>query len=91
MSKIYNNLKDITNEKEVAAVYIENLKKYIGCEKVSYIYNCDGDIEGAIKYDTTKKVIKLLMEFKKEKDLYSKKDKCEVIIQALYHTRGKYV
>lgn len=87
MSKIYNNLKDVTNEKEVSDVY----RKFIDCEKVNYIYNCDGYIEGSIKYDTTKKVIKLLMEFKKEKDLYSKKDKCEVIIQVLYHTRGKYV
>ena len=87
MSRIYNNLVYAANEKEVSDVYIENLKKYINYEKVTYIYNCDGYIEGIIKYDSTKKVIKLLMEFKKEKDFYNKKDKCEVIIQALYYIR----
>ncbi len=87
MSRIYNNLVYAANEKEVSDVYIENLKKYINYEKVTYIYNCDGYIEGIIKYDSTKKIIKLLMEFKKEKDFYNKKDKCEVIIQALYYIR----
>lgn len=87
MSKIYNNLTDAINEKEVSDAYIENLKKYINYEKVTYIYNCDGYIEGIIKYDRTKKVIKLLMEFKKEKNFYNKKDECEVIIQALYYIR----
>ena len=87
MSKIHNKLNDATNEKEVSDAYIENLKKYINYEKVRYIYNCDGYIEGTIKYDSTKRVIKLLMEFKKEKKFYNKKDKCEVIIQALYYIR----
>lgn len=87
MSKIYERLNNSTSEKEVSDEYIENLKRYIYCEKVTYIYNCDGYIEGKIKFDNDKRVIKLLMEFKKDKDFYNKRDKCEVILQALYYVK----
>jgi hypothetical protein len=87
MSKFYEKLNNSTSEKEVSDEYIENLKRYIYCEKVTYIYNCDGYIEGKIKYDNDKRVIKLLMEFKKNKKFHNKRDKCEVILQALYYIK----
>lgn len=87
MSKFYEKLNNSTSEKEVSDEYIENLKRYINCEKVTYIYNCDGYIEGKIKFDNDKRVIKLLMEFKKDKNFYNKRDKCEVILQALYYIK----
>lgn len=87
MSKIYEKLSSSISEKEVSDEYIENIKRYIYYEKVTYIYNCDGYIEGTIKYDKDKRVIKLLMEFKKDKDFYNKRDKCEVILQALYYVK----
>jgi hypothetical protein len=87
MSKIYERLSSSINEQEVADEYIKNLKKYMCYEKVTYIYGCDGYIEGTIKCDKDKRIINLLMEFKKDKNFYNKRDKCEVILQALYYAK----
>lgn len=88
MKSFYNILKNSSNEEEVSDSYIEALKKYIKYEKVQYIYNCDGFIKGTIKYDKNNRIIGLLMEFKYERNFYNKRDKCEVILQALYYIRS---
>ncbi|MCE5221465.1 MAG: hypothetical protein LLF98_09445 [Clostridium sp.] len=87
MNNFYNHIIESVSEKEVSDLYIEYLRKYIKYDKVTYIYNCDGYLEGTIKYDSTNRIINLLMEFKKDKDFHNKKDKCEVILQALFYVR----
>lgn len=87
MKSFYNQISGSESEKEVSDVYIDKLKKYIKYEEIKYIYNCDGYLEGTIKYDPTNHIIKLLMEFKKDKNFFDKKDKCEVVLQALFYIR----
>lgn len=87
MSNFNKLLNKVESEKEVSDLYIEKIKRNINCEKVTYIYNCDGYLEGTIKHDSSNHIIKLLMEFKKERNFLEKSDKCKVILQALYYIR----
>lgn len=68
--KFYNQIKKAAIEKEVEIVYKNALDKAFPNSILTHPYGCDGYIEQDIIYDEITKTLRIIMEFKCDKDLY---------------------
>ncbi|MGL5068969.1 MAG: hypothetical protein ACRC6T_14335 [Sarcina sp.] len=81
----YNEIKGAKNEKEVEFVYKNAVDKSFSNVTISHPHQCDGYIEQDILYDIDRKILRLLMEFKYDKDFNSSIERAKVLIQVLYY------
>lgn len=83
----YNKIKSAQNEKEVEIVYKNAIDDNFTNIKISHPNNCDGYFEQEILYDVERKVLRLLMEFKYDKDFNSSKSRAKVLVQIIYYLK----
>lgn len=86
-SKFYNKIKDSNIEKEVEILYKNALKKTLSNCVITHPYGCDGYIEQDIIYDETTKILRIIMEFKCNKDLTDQLEQAKVIVQVLFYLK----
>lgn len=85
--KFYNQIKNATIEKEVEIVYKNALEKAFSNSRITHPYGCDGYIEQDVIYDETTKTLRIIMEFKCNKDLNDKLEQSKVIVQVLFYLK----
>ena len=82
-SKFYNEIKPAKIEREVEDVYNKGLALYFGNAAITHPFACDGLI------DTKEqgKLLKLITEYKYDKDLKNAVSRACVIVQVLYYIK----
>jgi len=82
-SKFYNEIKPAKIEREVEDVYNKGLALYFGNAAITHPFACDGLI------DTKEqgRLLKLIMEYKYDKDLKNAVSRACVIVQVLYYIK----
>ena len=83
-SKFYNEIKSSTIERQVEDVYNKGLGIYFNNAPISYPYACDGFIETKTDND---KELKLLVEYKFDKNFENSLDRAKVILQTIYYVK----
>ena len=83
----YDRMRFADTEKGVETVYKEELKKCYPDTEITYPYKCDGYLVNEVKYCDEVKAIRLIMEFKDDKDFSCKKVRNTVIVQVLYYIK----
>lgn len=86
-TKFYNQIKSATIEKEVEIVYKNALEKAFFNSSITHPYACDGYIEQDIIYDETTKTLRIIMEFKCNKDFNDKLEQAKVLVQVLFYLK----
>ncbi|HEY8891589.1 MAG TPA: hypothetical protein VIM70_15185 [Clostridium sp.] len=85
--KFYNQIKSATIEKEVEIVYKNALDKAFPNSILTHPYGCDGYIEQDIIYDEITKTLRIIMEFKCNKDFNDRLEQAKVIVQVLFYLK----
>ena len=82
-SRFYEEIKSSLIEKEVENVYNKGLALYFGNTAITHPFACDGLI------DTKEqgKLLKLIMEYKYDKDLKNAVSRASVIVQVIYYIK----
>ena len=83
-SRFFEEIKNAVIERQVEDVYNKGLGIYFNNSPISYPYACDGFIE--CKTDNSKD-LKLLIEYKFDKNFESALDRAKVILQAIYYVK----
>ena len=83
-SRFFEEIKNAVIERQVEDVYNKGLGIYFNNSPISYPYACDGFIE--CKTDNYKD-LKLLIEYKFDKNFESALDRAKVILQAIYYVK----
>lgn len=83
-SRFYEEIKNAVIERQVEDVYNKGLGIYFNNSPISYPYACDGFIE--CKTDNSKD-LKLLIEYKFDKNFENALDRAKVILQAIYYVK----
>lgn len=86
-TKFYNQIKKAIIEKEVEIVYKNALDKALPNSILIHPYGCDGYIEQDIIYDGITKTLRIIMEFKYNKDFNDKLEQAKVIVQVLFYLK----
>lgn len=86
-TKFYNKLKNAEDEKEVERAYKNEVEKYFKNSVIGNPYSCDGYLEEEIYYDLGSKVLRLIMEFKKDKDFRKAISRAKVLVQVLFYLK----
>lgn len=79
-SRFYNEIKTATIERQVEDVYNKGLGIYFPNSPISYPFDCDGYLE-----DNN---IKLLVEYKFDKNFENGLDRAKVILQVIYYIKS---
>ena len=79
-SRFYNEIKTATLERQVEDVYNKGLGIYFPNSPISYPFDCDGYLE-----DNN---IKLLVEYKFDKNFENGLDRAKVILQVIYYIKS---
>lgn len=82
-SKFYNEIKCAAIEREVEDVYNKGLALYFDNTTITHPFACDGLIDTKVE----KKLCKLIMEYKYDKDLQNAVSRASVIIQVLFYIK----
>mgnify|MGYP001587836126 CR=1 FL=1 len=85
--KFYNQIKKAAIEKEVEIVYKNALDNAFPNSILTHPYGCDGFIEQDIIYDEITKTLRIIMEFKCDKDFNDRLEQAKVIVQVLYYLK----
>lgn len=83
-SRFYNEIVNASIERQVEDVYNKGLGIYFKESPISYPFNCDGYLE--YKTDNGKD-LRLLVEFKYDKNFESSLDRAKVILQAICYVK----
>ena len=83
-SKFYNEIVNATIERQVEDVYNKGLGIYFKNSPISYPFACDGYME--CKTDNEKD-LRLLIEYKFDKNFDSAFDRAKVILQSIYYVK----
>lgn len=83
-SRFFEEIKNAVIERQVEDVYNKGLGIYFNNSPISYPYTCDGFIE--CKTDNSKD-LKLLIEYKFDKNFENALDRAKVILQAIYYVK----
>ena len=83
-SKFYNEIINATIERQVEDVYNKGLGIYFKESPISYPFACDGYME--CKTDNEKD-LRLLIEYKFDKNFESALDRAKVILQSIYYVK----
>lgn len=83
-SKFYNEIINATIERQVEDVYNKGLGIYFKNSPISYPFACDGYME--CKTDNEKD-LRLLIEYKFDKNFDSAFDRAKVILQSIYYVK----
>lgn len=83
-SKFFEEIKNSVIERQVEDVYNKGLGIYFHNSPISYPYACDGFIE--CKTDNNQE-LKLLVEYKFDKNFENALDRAKVILQAIYYVK----
>lgn len=83
----YNEIKDATEERDIELIYKNNLKKYFTNSIITYPFKCDGYLEETIMYDETRKVLRLIMEFKYGLDFNIALNRAKVLVQIVFYLK----
>lgn len=83
-SRFFEEIKNAVIERQVEDVYNKGLGIYFNNSPISYPYACDGFIE--CKTDNSKD-LKLLIEYKFDKNFENALDRAKVILQAIYYVK----
>lgn len=86
-SGFYNEIKKANEEREVEIVYKNAIKKAFRNSAITHPYKCDGYVEQDILYDEVTKTLRIIMEFKYNKDLNDKLEQANVIVQVLFYLK----
>lgn len=86
-TKFFNQIKKASIEKEVEIVYKNALDKAFPNLVLVHPYGCDGYIEQDIIYDEITKTLRIIMEFKYNKDFNDKLEQAKVIVQVLFYLK----
>lgn len=82
-SKFYNKIKLAQIEREVEDVYNEGIALYFDNATITHPFACDGLIDTKVE----KKLCKLIMEYKYDKELKNAVSRASVIIQVLFYLK----
>lgn len=82
-SKFYNEIKCAAIEREVEDVYNKGLALYFDNTTITHPFACDGLIDTKVE----KKLCKLILEYKYDKDLKNAVSRASVIVQVLYYIK----
>lgn len=83
-SKFFNEISGASIERQVEDVYNKGLSIYFKDSAISYPFNCDGYLE--YKTDSGKD-LRLLVEFKYDKNFESSLDRARVILQSICYIK----
>lgn len=83
----YGKLKEAKEEREVERLYKNEVEKRFKNCKIANPHSCDGYIEEEIMYDIDRKVLRLIMEFKKLKDFNKPLSRAKVLTQVLFYIK----
>ena len=83
-SRFYNEIVNASIERQVEDVYNKGLGIYFNNSHISYPFNCDGYLE--TKTDNGKD-LRLLVEFKYDKNFESSMDRAKVIMQSICYIK----
>jgi hypothetical protein len=83
-SKFFAEIKNAVIERQVEDVYNKGLGIYFNNAPISYPYACDGFIETKTDND---KELKLLVEYKFDKNFENSLDRAKVILQTIYYVK----
>lgn len=83
-SKFFNEISGASIERQVEDVYNKGLSIYFKDSPISYPFNCDGYLE--YKTDSGKD-LRLLVEFKYDKNFESSLDRARVILQSICYIK----
>ena len=83
-SKFYNEIINATIERQVEDVYNKGLGIYFKNTPISYPFACDGYMECKTDND---KDLRLLIEYKFDRNFNSAMDRAKVILQSIYYVK----
>ena len=83
MKKFFDLMKTATIEREVEDVYNQGISLYFDNSTITHPFECDGLID--TKADG--KMLKLIMEYKYDKEFASRVARANVIVQVLYYVK----
>lgn len=83
-SRFFDEIKNAVIERQVEDVYNKGLGIYFNNSPISYPYDCDGFME--CNTDNGKE-LKLLIEYKFDKNFESSLDRAKIILQAIYYLK----
>lgn len=83
-SKFYNEIVNATIERQVEDVYNKGLGIYFKESPISYPFACDGYMEYKTDND---KDLRLLIEYKFDKNFESAMDRAKTILQSIYYVK----
>lgn len=83
-SRFYEEIKNAEQERQVEFVYNKGLGIYFNNSPITNPYSCDGFIECKTDND---KDLKLLIEYKFDKNFESSLDRAKVILQAIFYVK----
>ena len=83
MKSIYASMKEAKIEREVEDIYNQQITFFFDNPTITHPFECDGLID--TKVDG--KMLKLIMEYKHDKDFKSRTARASVIVQALYYIK----
>ena len=83
-SKFYNEIVNATIERQVEDVYNKGLGIYFKESPISYPFACDGYMECKTDND---KDLRLLIEYKFDKNFESAMDRAKTILQSIYYVK----
>ncbi len=81
-SKFYDQIHNATVEKDVEETYNIGLKKYFNNVEIKHPHACDSFIE---TYTASKKILRLLVEYKYDEKLNIPTSRAKVLVQALFY------
>ena len=82
-NKFYNKIRVAKIEREVEDVYNEGLALYFDNATITHPFACDGLID----IEEQGKLLKLIMEYKYDKDMKNAVSRASVIVQVLYYIK----
>lgn len=83
MKSIYASMKEAKIEREVEDIYNQQITFFFDNPTITHPFECDGLIDTKIDG----KMLKLIMEYKYDKDFKSRTARANVIVQALYYVK----
>lgn len=83
-SKFYEEIKDVTIERQVENVYEKGLSIYFPNTKITYPFACDGLLDTKTEGG---KLCKLIIEYKLDELLSNKVGRAKVLIQVLFYLK----
>lgn len=83
-SRFYEEIKNSEQERQVEFVYNKGLGIYFNNSPITNPYSCDGFIECKTDND---KDLKLLIEYKFDKNFESSLDRAKVVLQAIFYVK----